>query len=74
MGHIVSHEGVKVDQCKIKAITEWPIPKILSLFSGFIELTKYYCKFVRNYASIAVPVMTLLKRNSFEWNLSKSTY
>jgi len=26
MGHIVSHEGVKVDPSKIKAIKEWKIP------------------------------------------------
>ena len=25
-GHIVSHEGVKVDPSKIKAIKEWKIP------------------------------------------------
>ena len=26
LGHIVSHEGVKVDPSKIKAIKEWEIP------------------------------------------------
>ena len=26
LGHIVSHEGVKVDPSKIKAIKEWKIP------------------------------------------------
>ena len=26
LGHIVSHEGVKVDPNKIKAIKEWKIP------------------------------------------------
>ena len=26
MGHIVSHEGVKVDPNKIKAIKEWKVP------------------------------------------------
>jgi hypothetical protein len=29
LGHIVSHEGVKVDPNKIKSIREWPIPKTL---------------------------------------------
>jgi hypothetical protein len=29
LGHIVSHEGVKVDPNKIKAMREWPIPKTL---------------------------------------------
>ena len=26
LGHIVSHEGVKVDHKKIKAIKEWKVP------------------------------------------------
>ena len=26
LGHIVSHEGVKVDPNKIKAIKEWKVP------------------------------------------------
>ena len=26
MGHIVSHEGVKVDSSKVKTIKEWKIP------------------------------------------------
>jgi hypothetical protein len=29
LGHIVSHEVVKVDPNKIKAMREWPIPKTL---------------------------------------------
>ena len=38
LGHIVSHEGVKVDSRKIKAIMEWPIPTIKNL-RGFLGLT-----------------------------------
>ena len=29
LGHILSHEGVKVDPNKIKATMDWPIPKTL---------------------------------------------
>ena len=35
LGHIISHEGVKVDPSKIKAIKEWKIPtSICEDFSG----------------------------------------
>ena len=46
LGHIVSHERVKVDPNKIKAMMDWPIPKTLNNFRGFLGLIVYYHKFV----------------------------
>jgi hypothetical protein len=45
LGHIVSHEGVKVDPNKIKAMMDWLIPKTLKN-RGFLGLIGYYHKFV----------------------------
>jgi hypothetical protein len=47
LGHIVSHEGVKVDPNKIKAMMDWPIPKTLKNIRGCLGLTGY--KFFRHY-------------------------
>ena len=35
LGHILSHEGVKVDPNKIKAMMDWLIPKTLKNLRGF---------------------------------------
>ena len=68
MGHIVSHEGVKVDPNKIKAIKEWKIPTNLKHLQGFLELTGHYCKFFKNDEKIQTPLTTLLRKDAFLWS------
>ena len=69
LGHIVSHEGVKVAPNKIKAMMDWLIPKTLNNLRGFLGLTGYYLKFVRKYGRIATPLTTLTNKDAFSWTL-----
>ena len=61
LGHIVSHEVVKVDPNKIRSIMECPILKILNNIRGLLWLTCYYHKLVKNYVKIEAPLVVLLK-------------
>ena len=67
LGYIVSHEGVKVDPSKIKAIKEWKNPTSVKHLQGFLRLTGYYRMFVKNYGRIVAPLTTLLKKEAFSW-------
>jgi hypothetical protein len=67
LGHLVGKDGVRVDPKKIEAMQDWPHPKTLKILCGFLGLTGYYHKFVKNYGNIATPLTALLKKNSFTW-------
>lgn len=56
LGHLISRAGVAADPKKIEDMLKWPIPKDLKGLRGFLEITSYYRKFVKNYGKLAWPL------------------
>lgn len=67
LGHVISGQGVAVDQEKIQAMKEWSTPRNLRELRGFLGLTGYYHKFIAGYAHIAQPLTDQLRKDSFGW-------
>ncbi|KAL9281016.1 putative nucleotidyltransferase, Ribonuclease H [Arabidopsis thaliana] len=68
LGFVVSTDGVKVDEEKVKAIREWPSPKSIGEVRSFHGLTGFYRRFVRDFSTLAAPFTEVIKKNvGFKW-------
>ena len=71
LGHIVGTEGIRVDPTKIEVVTNWERPKTPTEVRRFIELARYYRRFVKDFSKIAVPLTKLTRKiEKFEWTES----
>lgn len=64
LGHVVSNEGIKPNPQKVECVQKFPLPKTAKEIKGFLGLTGYYRKFIKDYAKIAKPITKYLKKDT----------
>lgn len=67
LGHTFNAEGMKIDQTKLRAITEMPSPSDRQALERFLGMTNYVSKFIPNYAEKVSALRNLLKKDSSWW-------
>src|ERR1700684_2829147 len=63
LGMKLSKNGFAMDQHKVKAIQEWPMPKNLTNIREFLRFCNFYCRFVNNFSNITRPLHDLEKKD-----------
>jgi hypothetical protein len=62
--HVISKQRVTTDPAKVQAVQDWLVPTDVKQLRGFLGLSGYYRKLIRNYGSITKPLSDLLKKGA----------
>ncbi len=72
LGHVVSGDGIAMEEGKVTAIKEWPVPTNITELRAFLGLAGYYRKFVAGFSRIAAPMTELLhKDTAYSWGTAQ---
>lgn len=67
LGHIVSRAGISPDPKKVQAIKDFPRPESRVHLQSFLGLAGYYRKFMKNFSTLAFPLLLLVQH----WGMAK---
>ncbi|GBG87009.1 hypothetical protein CBR_g44463 [Chara braunii] len=68
LGHEISADGLRPEDAKVASIRDWPRPQTVTEVRSFLGITGYYRLFVKNYSTIASPLIDLTRLDTpWEW-------
>jgi len=55
LGHMIFKEGISVDPTKVATVIDWLRPTNITEVRNFIEMARYYRRFLQDFSRIASP-------------------
>nr|GEY65148.1 putative nucleotidyltransferase, ribonuclease H [Tanacetum cinerariifolium] len=62
------NQGIQVDERKVQAIRDWPVPQSIQQVRRFHVLASFYRRFVKNFSTLVAPMTEITKLKQFIWN------
>ena len=68
LGHTIDGSGVHINERKVSAVREWPVPNTVNKIQHFLGFTNFFRRFIRDYARISAPLTDLCKQDvPWQW-------
>lgn len=64
LGHVISKDGIEVDQAKIELISHLPPPKTVKDIRAFLGHAGFYRRFIKDFSKLARPLTNLLAKDT----------
>lgn len=66
LGFVIAAGSIQMDPGKVAMVNHWPHPESRKQLQQFLGFPNFYRRFIRNYSTVVVPLMTLMssKRDS----------
>ena len=61
LGYIVSHQGIRMEEERIKAVRDWPEPQSVRDIQVFLGFANFYRRFIQGFSRLAALLTSMLK-------------
>jgi hypothetical protein len=64
---VVSNQGIYMNENKVEAILNRPVPKSMADVRSFHGLATFYRRFIKGFSAVVAPLTNCLKQPVLEW-------